>query len=80
MTGRENRVNLGRLREQLRGTCILIIKMVAWYRGQTLEEIVDDVRRLMLVPDEVSGTLGEAGTLLAWALLKWAVYSLFLSV
>lgn len=40
---------------------ILIIKMVAWYRGQTLEEIVDDVRRLMLVPDEVSGTLGEAG-------------------
>lgn len=42
---------------------ILIIKVVAWYRGQTLKEIVDDVGRLTLAPDEASGMSGEAGNI-----------------
>lgn len=55
MIGRENRVNLGRFREELRGA------LHSYHKGGGLVQIVDDVRRLTLAPDEASGMLGEAG-------------------
>ena len=46
---------MGRFREELRGA------LHSYHKGGGLVQIVDDVWRLTLAPDEASGMLGEAG-------------------
>lgn len=63
MIGSENRVNLGRLREELRCALHSYHKGGGLVQRSDLKEIVDDVGRLTLAPDEASGMSGEAGNI-----------------